>query len=239
MHPYLTDDDRWEAVQRRDRAAEGAFLIAVKTTGVYCLPSCQGRPLRRNVEFFEGAPAARAAGYRPCKHCRPDEPRETLTWATAPTSLGLALVAMSGRGVRAILLGDDEAALAADLAARFRQARLAHDPAAIAQALAAVANAVDTGAALTLPLDAQGSDLAQAVWAQLRVIPAGRTASYAEVARAIGRPRAARAVAQACAANPLAVVVPCHRVVRSDGALSGYRWGAARKRALLAREAAA
>src|SRR6185436_1463673 len=103
MHPYLTDDDRWAAVQRRDRQAEGAFLVAVKTTGVYCLPSCQGRPLRRNVEFFG---AAGAAGYRPCKHCNPDTPRETLVWASVETRLGQVLVARSAAGVRAILPGE-------------------------------------------------------------------------------------------------------------------------------------
>jgi AraC family transcriptional regulator of adaptative response/methylated-DNA-[protein]-cysteine methyltransferase len=94
------------------------------------------------------------------------------------------------------------------------------------------------GAALDLPLDARGTALQQAVWAALRTIPTGATASYAEVAKAIGRPTAARAVAQACGANPLAVITPCHRVVRADGGLSGYRWGVERKRRLLAREAA-
>ncbi len=231
---YADDDARWAAVQRRDRAAEGAFLIAVKTTGVYCLPSCQGRPLRKNVEFFGGAEAARAAGYRACKHCRPDTPREVLTWAHTETGLGRVLVAASPAGVRAILPGEE----VTSLAGRFPKARLVADAAGLSATLEAVRASIDDGAGFDLPLDAAGGELAQAVWAALRAIPEGETRSYADVARAIGRPRAARAVAQACAANPLAVVVPCHRVVRSDGALSGYRWGPERKAALLAREAA-
>ena len=90
---YLTDEDRWSAIERRDRAAEGAFFCAVKTTGVYCLPSCQGRPLRRNVTFYDRADAAQAAGYRACKLCKPDVPREHLRYATTRTDLGAALAA--------------------------------------------------------------------------------------------------------------------------------------------------
>ena len=234
----LTDDARWEAMRRRDRDLDGAFFIAVRTTGVYCLASCAGRPLRKNVEFHDTRQSARAAGFRPCLRCKPDQPRETLRWATVPTSLGLALVARSDAGLRLVTLGDDEAALARDLERRFRSARLTPDPDGLDAERRAVAAEIDgRGAALDLALDARGTPLQQAVWAALRTIPAGTTASYAEVARAIGRPTAARAVAQACGANPLAVLTPCHRVVRADGGLSGYRWGVERKRALLAREA--
>ena len=236
---YLTDDARWEALRRRDRDAEGSFFIGVRTTGVYCLASCAGRPLRKNVSFHDTRESARAAGLRPCLRCKPDQPRETLRWATVATDLGLALVARSEAGLRLVTLGDDAELLAKDLERRFRSARLTHDPDGLAPDLAAVAAEVDgRGAALDLPLDARGTPLQQAVWAALRTIPAGTTASYVEVARAIGRPTAARAVAQACGANPLAVITPCHRVVRADGGLSGYRWGVERKRRLLAREAA-
>lgn len=233
---YATDEDRWAAIEARDRNAEGAFVCAVRTTGVYCLPSCAGRPLRRNVAFYDTAEQARAAGFRACKRCRPDAPRETLRWATFETSLGLALIAVSDTGLRVVTLGEDEAALAADLARRAPKARLVKD-AALAPTVKALVD--DPAKPLALPLDEQGSDLQRAVWTALRSIPAGRTASYAEVARAVGRPTAFRAVAQACGANPLAVVTPCHRVVAADGRLSGYRWGTERKRALLAREGAA
>ena len=236
---YLTDDARWEALRRRDRDAEGRFFIGVRTTGVYCLASCAGRPLRKNVSFHDTRESARAAGLRPCLRCKPDQPRETLRWATVATDLGLALVARSGAGLRLVTLGDDAEVLAKDLERRFRSTRLVHDPDGLAPDLAAVAAEVDgRGAALDLPLDARGTPLQQTVWAALRAIPAGTTASYVEVAKAIGRPTAARAVAQACGANPLAVITPCHRVVRADGGLSGYRWGVERKRRLLAREAA-
>jgi AraC family transcriptional regulator of adaptative response/methylated-DNA-[protein]-cysteine methyltransferase len=235
--PYSTDDTRWEALRRRDRDAEGAFFIAVRTTGVYCLASCGGRPLRRNVEFHDTRESARAAGFRPCLRCKPDVMRETLRYATVATSLGLALVARSDAGLRLVILGDDADALLRDLERRFRAARLTPDPEGLADDLAAVARHVDhPDTPLDLPLDAQGTPLQQAVWAALRAIPAGATASYVEVARAIGRPTASRAVAQACGANPLAVITPCHRVVRADGELSGYRWGLARKAALLALE---
>jgi AraC family transcriptional regulator of adaptative response/methylated-DNA-[protein]-cysteine methyltransferase len=237
--PYLSDDDRWDAVQRRARDADGEFLFAVRTTGVYCRPTCPGRPLRRNTEFFDTIEAARAAGYRACKRCRPDEMRETLRYAIGPCDLGQVLVCTSAAGLRAVLLGDEPSGLVRELSARFPRALLKADAEPLAETLTAVRRAIGEPAApFTMPLDLQGGELARAVWNAIAAIPAGRTASYVEVARAIGRPRAARAVAQALASNPLAVVVPCHRVVRADGSLSGYRWGAARKQALLAREAA-
>lgn len=237
---YETDDARWAAMQSRDPAAEGAFFAAVRTTRIYCRPGCPARPLRRNVCFFDTAQAARAAGYRACRRCKPDEPREALRYATARTDLGLVLAAVSERGLCAVTLGDDAAEMAADLARRFPKAWLTEDADGLAATLRQVAAALAAPAAASrLPLDERGTELQRHVWRALRDIPAGRTASYAEVARRIGRPSAARAVAQACGANPLAVLTPCHRVVRADGGLSGYRWGAARKAALLEREARA
>ncbi len=236
---YKNDDARWDAMRAKDRAAEGAFYIGVRTTGVYCVASCGGRPLRKNVAFYVSREDARAAGLRACLRCKPDLDRETLRWAIGETSLGLALVARSEAGLRLVTLGDDGAALQADLEKRFRHARIVADAEGLAADLKAVADLVDhPDHAPDLPLDAQGTELQQAVWAALREIPAGQTASYADIAKAIGRPSAFRAVAQACGANPLAVITPCHRVVRADGGLSGYRWGVERKRALLAREAA-
>lgn len=239
MTTYLTDDARWDAMRAKDRAAEGAFYIGVRTTGVYCVASCGGRPLRKNVAFYATREQCRAAGLRACLRCKPDINRETLRWGIAETSLGLVLVARSDAGLRLVTLGDDAEALKADLAKRFKHARIVPDNAGLAADLKAVAKLIDRpDHRLTLPIDDQGTELQKALWAALREIPAGETASYADIARAIGRPSAFRAVAQACGANPLAVITPCHRVVRSDGGLSGYRWGVERKRALLAREAA-
>jgi len=236
---YLTDDARWEAMRAKDRATEGAFYIGVRTTGVYCVASCGGRPLRKNVAFYETREAARAAGLRACLRCKPDLNRETLRWGVAETSLGLALVARSDAGLRLVTLGDDTKALKADLEKRFKHARIVRDDEGLTAERAAVSKHVrDPTGHFDLPIDARGAELQQAVWAALREIPAGQTASYADIARAIGRPSASRAVAQACGANPLAVITPCHRVVRADGGLSGYRWGVERKAALLAREAA-
>lgn len=167
-------------------------------------------------------------------------PTVTLRFATGATSLGALLVATSGRGICAILMGDDADALVGDLRRRFPRRRLI-EGGVQAEALAdRVAGIIETPSrGLDLPLDVSGTVFQRRVWESLREIPAGTTASYAEIARRIGAPGAVRAVARACAANPVAVVIPCHRVVRSDGALSGYRWGAGRKRALLAREAEA
>jgi AraC family transcriptional regulator of adaptative response/methylated-DNA-[protein]-cysteine methyltransferase len=239
MTTYPDDDARWNAMRAKDRAAEGAFYIGVRTTGVYCVASCGGRPLRKNVAFYATREEARAAGLRACLRCKPDTHRETLRWGVVPTSLGLALVARSEAGLRLVTLGDDAETLRADLEKRFKHARIVQDAEGLVDDLKAVAAQVDhPDGALDLPIDARGTELQQAVWAALREIPAGETASYADIARAIGRPSASRAVAQACGANPLAVITPCHRVVRADGGLSGYRWGVERKRALLAREAA-
>jgi AraC family transcriptional regulator of adaptative response/methylated-DNA-[protein]-cysteine methyltransferase len=167
-------------------------------------------------------------------------PNAEIHFAVAECSLGSILVARSDKGVCAILLGDDPAALVRDLQDRFPQAQLAGGDEGFERLVAKVVGFVEAPATgLDLPLDVRGTAFQQRVWAALRDIPAGKTASYAEVAERIGAPRAVRAVAQACAANALAVAIPCHRVVRNDGALSGYRWGVERKRALLEKENAA
>jgi len=343
-------DPRWAAVQARDASADGRFFYSVKTTGVYCRPSCGARPARpENVAFHESAAAAERAGFRPCKRCKPDqlslpeqhaamiteacrvieraETPPTLEQLAKPTglsafhfhrvfkavtgltpkqyaaahrasrlrsgldrgrsvtdaifdagynassrfyetssrtlgmtpssyraggtdqdirfaigecSLGAILVAQSERGVCAILFGDDPDALARDLQDRFPKANLIGGDHAFEQLVATVVGFVEAPAiGLDLPLDVRGTAFQQRVWQALRDIPAGATVSYSEIARRIGSPSAVRAVAGACAANLLAVAIPCHRVVRNDGGLSGYRWGVERKRALLAREAQA
>lgn len=350
---FANDEARWAAVQRRDRAADGAFVFAVRTTGIYCRPSCASRhPRRENASFHPDGAAAERAGFRPCLRCKPNEmslaerqtalvvaacrkietaeempsldelaeaaglsrfhfhrmfkavtgvtPKayadahradrmrdeleqtDTVTeaiygagfnsngrfYAAAPQRLGMTptafrdggtgveirfaigqchlgaiLVAATGKGIVAIQFGDDPQALLEELQDRFPKARLVGGDSEFEQLVARVVGFVEAPSAahgevmLDLPLDIRGTAFQQQVWQALRSIPAGSTASYAEIARRIGRPKAVRAVAQACAANDLAVAIPCHRVVRSDGDLSGYRWGVARKRALLEREA--
>lgn len=163
-----------------------------------------------------------------------------LRFAIGRCSLGWVLAASGDRGVRAVLMGDDAETLRGDLAARFPGVTLIEGGQESEAALARAVAAVEAPAGgLDLPLDIGGTAFQRRVWNALRAIPAGATASYGEIAGKIGAPGAARAVARACAANPLAVAVPCHRVVRGDGSLSGYRWGADRKRVLLEREGAA
>ena len=344
-----TAPDRWEALRRRDPAADGRFVYAVRSTGVYCRPSCAARPARpENVVFYDTNAEAERAGFRPCKRCRPDGPSqserradavaracrlieeaeevppleelaaaaglsphhfhrifkqatgvtprayaearraarvagslqeagsvteaiyeagygssgrfyetagarlgmtptayrrggagEAIRFAVGACSLGSILVAATERGICASLLGDDPEELLRDLQDRFPNAELIGGDPGFETTVAQVVGLVEApGTGLALPLDIGGTAFQQRVWQALRAIPAGRTASYAEIARAIGEPAAVRAVARACGANPLAVAIPCHRVVRSDGGLSGYRWGVERKRDLLDRERA-
>lgn len=163
--------------------------------------------------------------------------RTEITFAVGECSLGSILVARSERGICAILLGDNPEALTRELQDRFPQARLIGGDAVFEQLVARVVGFVEApGVGLDLPLDIRGTAFQQRVWQALKKIPAGSTASYTDIARLIGSPKSVRAVAQACGANALAVAIPCHRVVRRDGALSGYRWGIERKRALLERE---
>jgi AraC family transcriptional regulator of adaptative response/methylated-DNA-[protein]-cysteine methyltransferase len=160
-----------------------------------------------------------------------------ILFAVGESSLGSILVARSAKGVCAILLGDDPAALVRDVQDRFPKAALVGGDAPFERVVARVIAMVEAPAlGFDLPLDIRGTAFQQRVWQALRDIPAGTTASYADIAARIGRPRHARAVAQACGANPLAVAIPCHRVVRTDGTLSGYRWGVERKQRLLERE---
>ncbi|MNZ63588.1 Bifunctional transcriptional activator/DNA repair enzyme Ada [compost metagenome] len=160
-----------------------------------------------------------------------------IRFAIGQCSLGAILVAQSARGICAILLGDDPQALLHDLQDKFPKANLLGGDSEFETLVAKVVGLIEVpGIGLNLPLDLRGTVFQERVWQALRNIPAGSTASYAEIAQRIGSPKAVRAVAQACAANALAVAIPCHRVVRSDGNLSGYRWGIERKRQLLERE---
>ncbi|TMQ27893.1 MAG: bifunctional DNA-binding transcriptional regulator/O6-methylguanine-DNA methyltransferase Ada [Nitrospirae bacterium] len=162
----------------------------------------------------------------------------TIRFAVGECSLGSILVAQSDRGVCAILMGDDPNALARDLQDRFPRAKLIGGDSKFERLAAKVVGYVDAPRiGLDLPLDIRGTAFQQRVWQALREIPSGKTASYTEIARRIGSPKSVRVVARACAANPLAVAIPCHRVVRNGGGLSGYRWGVERKRALLEKEA--
>ena len=343
---YATDDARWQAVVERDARAEGHFVYAVRTTGVYCPPGSAARlPRRENVEFFDCAAAAEDAGYRASRRaqahpgktrtalvaqaCRLIEACETpppldalaaeaamspfhfhrvfkaetgltpkayasaararrlrrqlsepstsvtdaiygagfnansrfyeaadqllgmrardyrgggtgavIRFAVGQCALGAIAVAQSQRGICAILLGDDPDALVRDLQDRFPRAQLIGGDADFERLVAQVVGFVEAPAiGWSLPLDVRGTAFQERVWQALREIPPGATVSYAEVAERIGSPKAVRAVAQACGANAIAVAIPCHRVVRRDGDLSGYRWGVERKRELLRREA--
>jgi AraC family transcriptional regulator of adaptative response/methylated-DNA-[protein]-cysteine methyltransferase len=234
-------DPRWRAVRDRDASERGYFVYGVRTSGVYCHPGCASRrPLPENVSFHVTPADAESAGLRPCKRCRPRDAAagaEAVRYTLSPSSLGQVLVASTSRGVRAVMLGEDGEALVGELRARFPAATPGDDVESQALAAAVVAR-VEAPAGTALPaLDLRGTDFQRQVWAALAAIPAGTTASYAELARRIGRPRAVRAVCSACGANPLAVLVPCHRAVGSSGALTGYRWGLERKRVLLRREA--
>jgi AraC family transcriptional regulator of adaptative response/methylated-DNA-[protein]-cysteine methyltransferase len=344
---YNSNDVRWQAVVNKDEKADGRFWFSVKTTGVYCRPSCASRPANReNVAFHRSPEEAEKAGFRPCKRCDPKGPglagqrakavaaacrmikeaddfpsldelaktvnmspgyfhrifkeitgltpkayanahradrvkkalpkRETVTeaiyeagfnsngrfyadsskmlgmkpkeyrdggvghtirFAIGECSLGSILVASSEKGVCAILLGDAPDALARDLQDRFPKANLVGGDAKYEKLVAKVVGFVEAPKiGLNLPLDVRGTAFQQRVWKELQKIPAGKTASYAQVADRIGSPKSIRAVAQACGANALAIVIPCHRVLRTDGNISGYRWGVGRKRALLQRE---
>ncbi|MBL0214998.1 MAG: bifunctional DNA-binding transcriptional regulator/O6-methylguanine-DNA methyltransferase Ada [Myxococcales bacterium] len=348
METQTQIDPRWAQILARDATADGSFVYSVKTTGVYCRPSCPARAARpENVAFHATTAAAERAGFRACKRCKPtgpsrgeeqaariaelcrfleqademptlddlaaragwstyhlhrvfkavtgltprgyaaahradrvrDELRSTRTvteaiygagfnsngrfyaaadqmlgmtpsaykrggtaaeirFAVGECSLGSILVASSTRGVCAILLGDDPDLLARELQDQFPKATLVGGDAGFEAIVARVVGVIEEPRlGVALPLDVRGTAFQQRVWSALQKIRVGTTASYAEIAKQIGAPSSVRAVAQACGANRLAVAIPCHRVVRSDGALSGYRWGVERKRTLLAREA--
>ena len=164
---------------------------------------------------------------------------ETIQYGVGGSSVGMLLAARRVDKICAILFGDSAQDLTVDLQTRFSKAILARDDDALAPTLTRISAQIETPSQCAgFEIDPAGTKFQQRVWRALRDIPCGATASYADIARMIGAPKAARAVAGACAANPVAVVIPCHRVVRGDGGLSGYRWGIARKRALLTREGA-
>lgn len=244
LHPTQLDP-RWADVATRNREADGRFVYSVRTTGVYCRPSCGARrALPANVAFHDTPADARRAGFRACRRCHPDREQTDhgapLRFAIGQSTLGLVLVAESDAGIRAILLGDDADALVQELQSHARGAPVSIDAGGVQRTLAEVVDCIEAPhLRLQRPLDLRGTPFQRSVWDRLREIPPGATVSYGTLARRLGMPRSARAVAAACAANVLAVAVPCHRVVAGNGALSGYRWGVARKRALLQREAAA
>ena len=185
--------------------------------------------------FYEKSDAI--LGMKPSHYARGGA-EEEIRFAIGQSALGAILVAASERGVCAITMGDDPDKLLRELQDRFSKARLVGGDAKFEKLVARIVGLVEApGTGLDLPLDVRGTAFQQRVWKALRRIPPGKTASYADVARKIGQPKSVRAVAQACGANMLAVAIPCHRVVRHDGALSGYRWGVERKRSLLGREA--
>lgn len=190
-----------------------------------------------NTRFY--AQSARLLGMKP-RTFRKGGADAQIRFAVGQCSLGAILVAATDKGVCAIAFGDDPDALVRDLQDRFDRAQLIGGDAHFEQLVAKVVGFIEQPSlGLDLPLDVRGTAFQQRVWQALREIPAGSTMSYAEIAERIGAPKAVRAVAQACAANAIAVAIPCHRVVRNDGNLSGYRWGVERKRQLLDREQAA
>lgn len=171
---------------------------------------------------------------------RSEAPTEDIRFGFGEFSLGTVLVAVSNKGVSAILMGDDRQALSRELADAFPQARLTSGKVGLDEEVAHVVAFLDAPhKGLDLPLDIRGSALEQAVWQALRDVPAGRTVSYGQIAKTLPRPATAQDVGAACAANVLAVAIPCHRVVKADGSISGYRWGVQRKRKLINREGVA
>ncbi|MEO6227015.1 MAG: bifunctional DNA-binding transcriptional regulator/O6-methylguanine-DNA methyltransferase Ada [Thermomonas sp.] len=218
------DAHRANAVRVRLASGSGSVTDAIFGAGY-----------NANSRFYEQANAM--LGMQPRQY-RSGGVDARIMFALGQCALGAILVARSDKGVCAISLGDDPDALLRELQDRFPKALLVGGDAAFEQLVARVVGLIEApNVGLDLPLDVRGTAFQQRVWQALRQIPAGQTASYAQIAEAIGAPRSVRAVAGACAANALAVAIPCHRVVRSDGGLSGYRWGVARKRELLEREA--
>lgn len=215
-------------------AGRSARLRAGLPTAATVTEAFHGAGFGSNGRFYEVA--TDVLGMSPT-HYRSGGVKEVLTFAVGQCSLGAILVASSVNGVAAILLGDDPEALVRDLEDRFPRARLVGADAAYEQRVAQVVGMVEApGHGLALPLDVRGTAFQQRVWLALRGIPVGQTETYSSIAHKIGAPRSVRAVAGACAANAIAVAIPCHRVVRSDGGLSGYRWGVERKRELIDRE---
>lgn len=218
----------YAAAHRADKLRGQLGQSASVTTALY------EAGFNSNGRFY--AASKQMLGMTPTEY-RAGGTNQAIRFAIGECSLGAILVARSERGVCAILLGDDPDRLARELQDKFARAELIGGDGDFEQLVARVVGMVEApGLGLDLPLDLRGTAFQERVWQALRHIPPGHTATYAEIAARIGSPKAVRAVAQACAANMLAVAIPCHRVVRSDGALSGYRWGVERKRELLGRE---
>ena len=219
--------DAYRARRVRDELADGTGTV---TDAIYSAGfNSNGRFYATSTDILGMTPTAFRSG----------GPNADIRFAIGECSLGSILVASSDKGVCAIFIGDDPAGLARELQDRFPKANLIGGDPKFESTVAKVVGLVEApGLGCDLPLDVRGTAFQQRVWQALRHIPAGKTASYAEIARRIGKPKAVRAVAQACAANKIAVAIPCHRVVRDDGSLSGYRWGVDRKRQLLDRERA-
>ena len=219
----------YAAAHRARRVRDELTRQSTVTDAIY------GAGFNSNGRFYAAAPGV--LGMTPTRF-RAGGAGESIRFAVGECSLGSVLVAATGKGVCAITLGDDPDALVRSLQDRFPHAHLVGGDAAFEGLVGKVVALVEAPAtASDLPLDVRGTAFQQRVWQALRKIPAGSTASYADIARRLGAPTAVRAVAQACGANPVAIAIPCHRVVRQDGSLSGYRWGVERKRALLDREA--
>lgn len=213
---------------------ERALRQSLAEPGSTITQAIYGAGYNSNSRFYEKS--AKTLGMTASNYRRGGQ-GEAIDFAVAACSLGAILVACSAKGVCAVLLGDDPDALTRELQDRFPRASLRGDDPSFAKQVALVVGFVEAPRiGLDLPLDIRGTAFQHRVWQALREVPAGQTASYAEIAQRIGAPKAVRAVAQACAANLIAVAIPCHRVVRTDGSLSGYRWGVARKQALLLME---
>lgn len=220
----------YAAARRAERVRKALRESPTVTTAIY------DSGFNSSGRFYADANAA--LGMAP-SHFRAGGKGETIRFAVGECSLGAVMVASTAKGVCAISLGDDPDALVRDLQDRFPKAALVGGDKAFERRIAVVAGFVDSpDLGLDLPLDVRGTAFQRRVWRALRAIPVGMTASYGEIAERIGAPHAARAVARACATNPIAVAIPCHRVVRRDGTAGGYRWGAERKRILLERETA-
>jgi AraC family transcriptional regulator of adaptative response/methylated-DNA-[protein]-cysteine methyltransferase len=218
----------YAAAHRAQRIRTALAAGAPVTTAIY------DAGFQSNARFY--AQSTALLGMTPTRY-RAGGASETIRFAVGQCSLGAILVASSTKGVVAILLGDDPDSLIHDLETRFPNATLTGDDAAYQSLIAQVVGLIETPHQPTdLALDIRGTAFQQRVWHALRAIPPGQTATYADIARAIGAPTATRAVAGACAANKIALAIPCHRVIRTDGSLSGYRWGTARKRRLLEQE---
>jgi AraC family transcriptional regulator of adaptative response/methylated-DNA-[protein]-cysteine methyltransferase len=218
----------WAAATRAERVRGRLAAGAPVTTAIY--DAGYGSSSR----FYERA--TRTLGMTPTQYRRGGA-RLVVRWASSPCSLGVVLVATTERGVCAIFLGDAVEALVRDLGRQFAAAEVTGPDRALARTVRAVVRKVeDPAASLELPLDVRGTAFQRRVWRALGAIAPGKRATYAQIAAKLGVPRGARAVAAACAANVLALAIPCHRVVRGDGELAGYRWGVQRKEALLARE---